>query len=400
MAWYTGTYSCGHEGRINVIGPGKDRQWKVDRNFSNKCPECEEIDRLKRIEEINEKAAQITAEWELPALTGSEAQVKWATSLRIAALEKINSSKSDYTSWKYIIHIYHFLTDESLKSDELFAFVKSYKENCLPLIEMIDSYLLSQTKASWWIDRRSGDWYQEIFHDLYKLSQKNEEIALPDLSSEQEATIAPESTVHNGVVQISEKSGNLIASYAKNDDFIAIVKKLGFTWSGSVWKLELTETTGTYIDRAGELGNILLQNGFTICLYDNEARQKAIDGTYEPECKRWIYRRTDTNKFAIKWNRGEPESIYNNAKKLPGATWSNGSMLVNVANYVEVLDFADVYGFKMTSKAQTLMNEYQNYINNAEKVIPVVPEQPEQVDALKKILTSAGTIITDLSDED
>lgn len=400
MAWYTGTFSCGHEGRVNIIGPTKDREWKKDRSFSNKCPECEEFDRLKRIEEANAKAAQLTSEWELPTLTGSEAQVKWATSLRIAALEKISSSKSDYTSWKYIIHIYHFLTDENLKSDELFSFVKSYKENCLPLIEMIDSYLLSQTKASWWIDRRSGDWYQEILHDLYKLSQKNEEIAIPDLTSEQEATISSENIRYNGIVQISEKAGNVIASYVKNEDFIAIVKKLDFTWNGSVWSLELTETTGTYADRAGELGNVLLQNGFTICLYDNEARKKAIDGTYEPECKRWIYKRTDTNKFAIRWKKGEPEIIYNNAKKLPGATWSSGSMLVNVSYYVEVLDFADSYGFKITEKAQSMIEEYKNYIDNVEKVTPVIPETPERIDELKKILTSSGAIISDLTEED
>ena len=40
MAWYYGTYSCGHEGRVNIIGPTKDRQWKADRHFGHMCPEC------------------------------------------------------------------------------------------------------------------------------------------------------------------------------------------------------------------------------------------------------------------------------------------------------------------------------------------------------------------------
>lgn len=40
MAWYHGTYSCGHEGRINLIGPTKDREWKKEREFSGLCPEC------------------------------------------------------------------------------------------------------------------------------------------------------------------------------------------------------------------------------------------------------------------------------------------------------------------------------------------------------------------------
>lgn len=28
MAWYEGTYACGHEGRVNIIGPQKDRGYK------------------------------------------------------------------------------------------------------------------------------------------------------------------------------------------------------------------------------------------------------------------------------------------------------------------------------------------------------------------------------------
>lgn len=35
MAWYYGTFACGHEGRVNIIGPHKDRKWKKERAFSN-----------------------------------------------------------------------------------------------------------------------------------------------------------------------------------------------------------------------------------------------------------------------------------------------------------------------------------------------------------------------------
>jgi len=40
MAWYYGTYSCGHEGRTNVTGPIEDRQEKADWHFSGLCLEC------------------------------------------------------------------------------------------------------------------------------------------------------------------------------------------------------------------------------------------------------------------------------------------------------------------------------------------------------------------------
>lgn len=42
MAKYSGTFSCGHDGRVDVIGPTKNRQWIVDRKFEGLCPECYE----------------------------------------------------------------------------------------------------------------------------------------------------------------------------------------------------------------------------------------------------------------------------------------------------------------------------------------------------------------------
>ena len=37
---YSGTFSCGHEGKVNIIGKAKDREWKIERAFSNMCPDC------------------------------------------------------------------------------------------------------------------------------------------------------------------------------------------------------------------------------------------------------------------------------------------------------------------------------------------------------------------------
>ena len=53
MAKYSGIYSCGHEGVVNITGPIKDREWKTERAFSNMCPECYK----KYLEEQKEKSA-------------------------------------------------------------------------------------------------------------------------------------------------------------------------------------------------------------------------------------------------------------------------------------------------------------------------------------------------------
>lgn len=45
MAWYNGTFSCGHEGRVNIIGKMSERQWKIDKYFSGVCEECKKKER-------------------------------------------------------------------------------------------------------------------------------------------------------------------------------------------------------------------------------------------------------------------------------------------------------------------------------------------------------------------
>lgn len=68
MAWYYGTYSCGHEGRTNIVGPTKDRERKAEWHFSGMCPECYK----KQIEEkraaVNKEAAEKSEEMELSTL--------------------------------------------------------------------------------------------------------------------------------------------------------------------------------------------------------------------------------------------------------------------------------------------------------------------------------------------
>ena len=56
MAWYYGTYSCGHEGRTNIIGPTKNRQYIADRRFSGLCPECYEKEINEERKRTNEEA--------------------------------------------------------------------------------------------------------------------------------------------------------------------------------------------------------------------------------------------------------------------------------------------------------------------------------------------------------
>ena len=68
MAWYYGTYSCGHEGRTNIIGPTKNRQWIADRRFMDLCPDCYKVYLEQEREKANALALEKAKEMESPEL--------------------------------------------------------------------------------------------------------------------------------------------------------------------------------------------------------------------------------------------------------------------------------------------------------------------------------------------
>lgn len=84
MAWETGTYACGHEGRKQFYGSHKEREYAVKTHFEKVCPDCWKAECAKR----NEEAAAKNKDAALPALTGSEKQIAWAESIRAKLVGK------------------------------------------------------------------------------------------------------------------------------------------------------------------------------------------------------------------------------------------------------------------------------------------------------------------------
>jgi len=378
MAWYYGTYKCGHEGRTNIVGPTKNRDWISEKRFSGLCPECYEKERLEKIEKENAQAAEKASSYELPELIGTEKQVLWANTLRVKMIDKLTDM------------IEHSKNVENMKDAQL--------------IEDVQTYLISEKlNASWYIDVR---YYldNKIISDLlseYKNSKKKDDADLGTKDIKVESTISPVEIKHTGIVEITGHDNNINVKYEKNEDFRQIVKSLGFTWNGT-WSRRLSETTGSFTDRAAELGNKLLQEGFRICIYDENIQQKAINADFEPECKRWIYRRRDTDKLALNWSREEPNSdtIYENSRKILTSKWDSPSVVVDISHYEEVQDFAEMYNFKFTKSAMELIKDYENKLASINEVVPAEPVKIEEEDKLEKILNSSREVLGDLIDED
>ena len=69
---YSGTFSCGHEGKVNIIGKAKDREWKIERAFSNMCPDCYKKWLEEEHQRKNKEAMEEAKEMDLPELTGKQ----------------------------------------------------------------------------------------------------------------------------------------------------------------------------------------------------------------------------------------------------------------------------------------------------------------------------------------
>jgi hypothetical protein len=373
MSRYDGTFSCGHEGSVNVTGPTKNRQWIADRKFEGLCPECYKAHLQVEKEKANLEAAEKAEEMELPELVGSEKQVAWANTLRLTHIE---------------------IFDKHINSDRYDEDVK------LVFAETLDWYLKEHIKATWWIENRYESVNVITLAREYKKSTEIQEIETSLATVKAESTVQPENKKYDGTVEIECKENIIQVRYEKNDDFIKLVKKLGYKWEG-VWKREIDDFSGPISDRIAELGNTLLNKGFSIMIIDNEIRQRAIEGSFEPECKRWIGQKTKgeyKDWLFINWSDNDNE-MYKKARIIKGSKWSNPSVVAPVKSYRELEDFAEINNFKFTEKARATIEEYKKKEKSIPKVVPKKTEIVETKDELKEILNSDTNILEDLKED-
>lgn len=383
MAWYEGTFSCGHEGRVNVVGPQKERQWKIERKFNNLCEDCYKSYLEEERERKQREAQEKGKEMELPELNGTTKQINWAIVLRQEFMEVVEILPKKLIEYENM----------GFDTEGLDSYV---------IHEVADWIVTTKTNATYWINKRYDKVLDIILEErknaLKTDSEKLEEILVHDLRLE--ATVIPENQIASGIVEITVKEDCVSAKYEKNWDFIEIVKDLNYTWKDGQWKKEIWEIVGTASDRAAELGNKLLNAGFSVMILEEEIRNMAINGTYEPQHDRWIVARKkefEEGKLVLRWEI-RSKSLYEASRKLPGSTWNKGTV-VKLDYYREIQEFAELYDFKITQKAQAALDEYRNTIEKIENTIPAKKEEKQYKDGLKNILDSSNDILNDLKDD-
>lgn len=368
------------------------------------CQECEEK-RVRAEREAENAAAAIEAqESGLPALTGSEKQAAWATSIRQKIYDTFTAALDERER-------------RVAENEAAGKKVSRAKESCRRVRLFLRWLISEHTAAHWWIDNRESlsapitDILAHFQADFLKWHEANATVSAPApetpdeselrKAAETEMIIAPETRKHPGAADIVVTDKEVTAIYEKDDDFIAIAKRLGYRWNAArrVWRKAIGERTGAAPERAAELGNNLLCAGFAVRIANPEIRKAAVAGDYAPEHMRWIWMAQGEayrNKLLISW--GREDDFYAKAKALRGARYDKPDVSVPLKNWEEVLDFAQAYDFRVTSAAQAAIDAQR-------AAVIIVSPAPVKAAAYQEhdpaeILKSGAGILEDLTDED
>lgn len=379
------TYACGHKGHITINGPARNRTWYEENRLSSLCPSCykEKIDKERK--EKDARALKEAQAMELPELIGSERQKTYANFLRVENLKSLQR-----------------MIDKPEYVEGASRFMKVDQSEGRQILDEIMQFLIQKNEATYWfqfIEKDLLKHMKEIIKEYLEIRDRKEIIDMAqDLFVE--ATIAPKKQIYSGVVRIEGNDSKLKAIYVKNENFRALVKSMNMTWDGESWFRKLNERTGQFKDRAGELGNVLLREGFTVCILDNEARKNAIEGNFIKECKRWFRKCKDKEQIIASWEYTENRDIFNNIMKIPSAKYKNRAVYLDPLYYEEIIDFAEIYNFSITHDADMLLKSRRDTFNKISKVDVQSPPDDVESDKLRDILMKSGSIIDELEDED
>jgi len=150
-----------------------------------------------------------------------------------------------------------------------------------------------------------------------------------------------------------------ISFFERDDDFREIVKDHGFSWvwDSRCWERKCNNFTGSSLDRATEIGILLLKGGFIISIVDDTLKEKILKKEFKPEQKRWIKACVGGSYkgwFLISWEYRN-ERIYKAARAIGGSKWSSPQVAIPPYQYESVLDLADQFGFDLSAGSKEII---------------------------------------------
>lgn len=388
MAWYFGTYRCGHEGRVELYGKSDDRERRKNNIFGGLCPEC-------TTEFWASENIRLSEEEGCARLRGSKKQIAWAVQIRQSAMQYASVLLRE--------------NPENAEHEIRKAIYERY----------LDYLRYRQMEAKWFIDSRyrlSDRLF--IAETLQKMDEQEEarnrlkEVAAksaPESPAESRPTtettemmIKPVEIKHTGEVRLTIERKKIVATYPKDDDFIKLMRDNKLHWDSEVyaWVWDIDITMGDPKDRVADLANVLLAAGFIVLIPDQEARKRAISGNYQPRHSRWVSACGD-DKFGLHFER-EDDDAYKAVKKLTRwQKWNQAAHCYDVpgSQFEGVQELCNIYDFWPTKKAKERLAEQRAKLDAVIAVQPQVKVEALPEDGLKAILESSREVLPDLRDD-
>ena len=336
------TFSCGHTRPVSITGKSDEKQRKIEWLETQKCWECQCADKA-------QKAKEISNMYSLPELVGSEKQITWAEHLRSDRYLHILAMFQEFEQKIYDI-------EDSSEKHRCIENLNRYKLS-------VDYWIGININAQFWIENR----FDTVTASIKKAVKAYNNRMPVEETNDTESTVCPDNPIEKYVFEIYIINNDVCITSIQNEEFRKLVKSYGFKWSYTdhVWKRTITVTNGTVEDRAAEIGNVLLKNGFIIKIKDKEIREKAIAGNFEPETKLWIVKKANISKAVIIKIPFGNDELFKAAKSINGARWISGvGMSVPVSSYQEITEFMITNGYKITSAAQTEIEKGRTYYEN------------------------------------
>ncbi len=177
-----------------------------------------------------------------------------------------------------------------------------------------------------------------------------------------QTTMRPQNPCTETVADILIMDNHVQISFLeRDDDFREIIKDHGFRWGGFDvgWERKCNQFTGSALDRATEIGILLLKAGFIISIVDDTLKEKILKKEYEPEQIRWITKRAEgkyKDWFSISWEYGN-EKIYKASRAIAGSRWNKPNVVIPSYQFEAILDLVDQYSFRLSPGALQLIEQ-------------------------------------------
>jgi hypothetical protein len=135
MAKYGIHHACGHETEIVLFGKISEREKTIERMEGRDCPACEAA-----------AARKAAVDAGLPALTGSDKQIAWASDIRAHVLREFDAAKAKIAE----------------------AVARKPNAAKVPAVLAEIDKMRKNTSAKWWIESGRYVTAQEIIHTAVK----------------------------------------------------------------------------------------------------------------------------------------------------------------------------------------------------------------------------------------